>query len=44
MGFLVDENGWKTKTGGDVSHKELWQELIELLKTIKVDWHKYPDT
>ncbi len=36
------KNGWKTKTGGDVSHKELWQELIELLKTIKVDWHKVP--
>lgn len=36
------KNGWKTKTGGDVSHKEIWQELVELLKRIKVDWHKVP--
>lgn len=36
------KNGWKTKTGGDVSHKEIWQELIELLKKVKVDWHKVP--
>lgn len=36
------KNGWKTKTGGDVLHKELWQELIELLKKVKVDWHKVP--
>lgn len=36
------KNGWKTKTNGDVSHRELWQELILLLKKIKVDWHKIP--
>jgi ribonuclease HI len=36
------KNGWKTKTGGDVSHKETWQELIDLLKKVKVDWHKIP--
>jgi len=36
------KNGWKTKTGSDVLHKELWQELIELLKRVKVDWHKVP--
>lgn len=36
------KNGWKTKTGGDVLHKELWQELISLLKLIKVEWHKVP--
>lgn len=36
------KNGWKTKTNTDVSHKELWQELITLLKEVKVDWHKIP--
>ncbi len=36
------KNGWKTKSGSDVSHKEIWQELIQLLKEIKVDWHKVP--
>lgn len=36
------KNGWKTKTGGEVSHKELWQELILLLKKVKVEWHKVP--
>ena len=36
------KNGWKTKANTDVSHKELWQELIELLKKVKVDWHKVP--
>lgn len=36
------KNGWKTKTGSDVLHKEIWQELIELLKKVKVDWHKVP--
>lgn len=36
------KNGWKTKAETDVSHKEIWQELIELLKKVKVDWHKVP--
>lgn len=36
------KNGWKTKAGSDVSHKEIWQELINLLKKVKVDWHKVP--
>lgn len=36
------KNGWKTKTGSDVLHKELWQELIELLKKVTVEWHKVP--
>jgi ribonuclease HI len=36
------KNGWKTKSKEDVSHKEIWQELIELLKKVKVDWHKVP--
>jgi len=36
------KNGWKTKDGKDVSHKQLWQELIGLLQKIEVDWHKVP--
>lgn len=36
------KNGWKTRDGKDVSHKEIWQELIELLKQVTVDWHKVP--
>lgn len=36
------KNGWKTKSGSDVLHKGLWQELIELLKKINVEWHKVP--
>lgn len=36
------KNGWKTKAGTDVSHKEIWQELINLLQKVKVDWHKVP--
>jgi ribonuclease HI len=40
--FGWQKNGWKTKAGNDVLHRELWQELIDLLKKIKVDWHKVP--
>jgi len=36
------KNGWKTKTGGDVLHKQIWQELIDLIKEVKVEWHKIP--
>ncbi len=36
------KNGWKTKTGSDVLHREVWQELAALLKNIQVDWHKVP--
>tara|TARA_B100000508_G_scaffold123897_1_gene106874 strand:- start:6199 stop:6900 length:702 start_codon:yes stop_codon:yes gene_type:complete len=36
------KNGWKTKAGTDVLNKELWQELVDLLKVVKVDWHKVP--
>jgi ribonuclease HI len=36
------KNGWKTKTGSEVLHKEIWQELVSLLSTVKVDWHKVP--
>lgn len=36
------KNGWQTKAGNDVLHKEIWQELIDLLKNVTVDWHKVP--
>lgn len=36
------KNGWKTKAGGNVLHKGLWQELVDLLKKVKVEWHKIP--
>lgn len=36
------KNGWKTKTGTDVLHKGLWQELVDLLKTTNVEWYKIP--
>ena len=36
------KNSWKTKTGSDVLHRELWQELIDLLKIVQVEWHKIP--
>ena len=35
-------NGWQTKAGGNVLHKELWQELIALLQKVTVHWHKVP--
>ncbi len=36
------KNGWQTKVGGDVLHREVWQELAALLKKVQVDWHKVP--
>lgn len=36
------KNGWQTKAGTEVLHKEMWQELASLLKNITVDWHKVP--
>lgn len=36
------KNGWQTKAGSAVLHKELWQELLALLQKIKVEWHKVP--
>ncbi|MFT5037373.1 MAG: ribonuclease HI [Candidatus Azotimanducaceae bacterium] len=36
------KNGWQTKSGEDVMHKAIWQELIDLLKKVNVDWHKVP--
>jgi len=36
------KNGWKTQTKTDVLNKELWQELLPLLKLVKIEWHKIP--
>lgn len=36
------KNGWKTKAGSDVLHKAVWQELMQELKRVKVEWHKVP--
>ena len=36
------KNGWQTKSGSDVLHKEIWQELISLLQNVTIDWHKVP--
>jgi ribonuclease HI len=36
------KNGWKTKADTDVANKELWQELVQLLKKVTVEWHKVP--
>jgi ribonuclease HI len=36
------KNGWKTKAKTDVINKELWQELLPLLKQVTIEWHKVP--
>lgn len=36
------KNGWKTKANSDVLNKELWKELLPLLKQIQIEWHKVP--
>jgi len=36
------KNGWKTKAGTEVLNKELWQELLPLLKQVDIEWHKVP--
>lgn len=36
------KNGWKTKVGDDVKNMELWKDLVEQLKVVKVVWHKVP--
>ncbi|HMO78457.1 MAG TPA: ribonuclease HI [Candidatus Paceibacterota bacterium] len=36
------KNGWKTKANGDVLNKELWQELLPLLKQVQIEWYKVP--
>ncbi len=40
--FGWQKNGWKTKADTDVANKELWQELVPLLKKVAVEWHKVP--
>lgn len=36
------KNGWQTKSKTDVLNKELWQELVPLLRSVEVEWHKVP--
>ena len=36
------KNGWQTKAGAAVLHREVWQELAALLKKVRVTWHKVP--
>lgn len=36
------KNGWKTKADTDVVNKELWQELLPLLKKVNIEWNKVP--
>lgn len=35
-------NGWKTKSGGDVLHREVWERLHAELQRVNVTWHKVP--
>ncbi len=34
------KNGWKNAAGQTVSNKDLWQELLELVNSHTVTWHK----
>jgi ribonuclease HI len=36
------KNGWVTKANTEVANKELWQELLPLLKKVEIEWHKVP--
>ena len=36
------KNNWKTKAKTDVLNKELWQELLPLLRAVDIEWHKVP--
>ena len=40
--FSWAKNGWKTMAKTDVLNKELWQELLPLLGTVEITWHKVP--
>jgi ribonuclease HI len=40
--FGWQKNGWKTKAETDVANKELWQDLLPLLKKVEIEWHKVP--
>lgn len=35
-------NGWKTKTGGEVKNKTLWQALVAILPQLTITWHVVP--
>lgn len=37
-----EKNGWLTKTKTEVLNKELWQELLPLLRQVEIIWHKVP--
>jgi ribonuclease HI len=36
------KNGWQTKSKTDVLNKDLWQELVPLLRSVQIEWHKVP--
>lgn len=36
------KNGWKTKMGSDVLHKDVWQSLHAELQRVTVEWKKVP--
>lgn len=36
------KNNWQTKAKTDVLNKALWQELLPLLNTYEIEWHKVP--
>lgn len=36
------KNGWQTKAKTDVLNSGLWKELVALLKSVEVEWHKVP--
>jgi ribonuclease HI len=35
-------NNWRTKAGGDVLNKDLWQKMIEVLNDLNVEWKVIP--
>ncbi|MGZ3695360.1 MAG: ribonuclease HI, partial [Bdellovibrionota bacterium] len=35
-------NNWKTSTGGDVSNKENWEQLLEVTSQFKIEWLYVP--
>jgi ribonuclease HI len=34
------KNGWVTATKNPVENKDLWQQLFDLSKNFKIDWHR----
>lgn len=35
-------NGWRTRSGGTVKHRELWEALGRLMECHRVQWHHLP--